>query len=185
RHRKHREIRGPIFRFPFFFATFATFAVRRAVSKWRARMKTVGMIGGIGPESTIEYYRLLIAAYRMRIPDGSYPPIIINSIDLNKIVGLMEANELDKVTELLVAEIHKLEGAGAEVGFLAANSPHIVFDEISRQSPIPMISIVEATCQAARALGLRKLGLLGTRFTMRGQFFPKVFSKAGITLVVP
>jgi aspartate racemase len=148
-------------------------------------MKTVGMIGGIGPESTIEYYRLLIAAYRRRIPDGSYPPIIVNSIDLNKVVGLMEANELDKVTELLVAEIHKLAKAGAQCGFLAANTPHIVFDEISRQSPIPLVSIVEATCQAARAHGLRKLGLLGTRFTMRGQFFPKVFSKAGITLVVP
>ncbi len=73
----------------------------------------------------------------------------------------MEANELDKVTELLVAEIHKLAKAGAEVGFLAANSPHIVFDEISRQSPIPLVSIVEATCQAAKALGLKRLGLLG------------------------
>jgi aspartate racemase len=148
-------------------------------------MKTVGIIGGIGPESTIEYYRLIIAAYREQKPDGSYPAIVINSVDLTKLVGWFESNELSKVTEYLVGEIHKLARAGADFGLLSANTPHIVFDEIRRQSPIPLISIVEATCEAAKALGLKKVGLLGTRFTMQGRFYPEVFSKAGITLAVP
>ena len=148
-------------------------------------MKTVGVIGGIGPESTIEYYRLLVAAYRTQRPDGSYPPIIINSINLKAVVDLLEANNLAGVTNCFVDELQKLAGAGAECGLLAANTPHIVFEEISRRSPLPLISIVEATCEAAKKLGLKRPGLLGTRFTMRGEFYPRVFAAAGISLVVP
>lgn len=148
-------------------------------------MKTAGIIGGIGPESTIEYYRLMVAAYRERKPDGSYPPIIINSIDLTKMLGLIAANQLAEVTDYLVGEVQKLARAGADCGLLAASTPHIVFDEIRRRSPIPLISIVEATCDAAKNLGLNRLGLFGTRFTMQGRFYPEVFSKAGISLAVP
>ncbi len=148
-------------------------------------MKTLGVIGGIGPESTIEYYRLLIRAYRARVPDGSQPSILINSIDMKHMLGLIEANEFARVTEYLVGEIQKLASGGAHCGLLAANTPHVVFDEVSRNSPIPLVSIVEATCNAARTLGLRRLGLFGTGFTMRGQFYPSVFSRAEITLVIP
>lgn len=143
------------------------------------------MIGGIGPESTIEYYRLLIRAYRARVPDGSNPPILINSVNMKYLVTLFEANELAKVTEYLVSEIQKLADGGADCGLLSANTPHIVFDEVSQKSPIPLVSIVEATCDAARTSGLKRLALFGTRFTMQGQFYPKVFSRAGIALVVP
>jgi len=145
-------------------------------------MKTIGIVGGIGPESTIEYYRLIIASHVERIPDGSYPSIIINSIDLKKLLDMVAANERAKMTEFLVGEIQRLARAGAECGLVAANTPHIVFDEVRGQSSIPLISIVEATCEAAKALGLRKLGLFGTRFTMQGRFYPDVFSKAGIAL---
>lgn len=148
-------------------------------------MKTIGMIGGLGPESTIDYYRLLIAAYRERVTDDSYPQILINSIDLRKVVRLMNANDMTQLTGWLVAEVQKLANAGAEVGFVGANTPHIVFDELSRRSAIPLVSIVEATCEAARAAGLKKLGLFGSRFTMQGRFFPDVFSKRGIELAVP
>jgi aspartate racemase len=148
-------------------------------------MKTLGIVGGIGPESTIEYYRQLIALYQARKRDASYPPIIINSINMKVLVDLFEANDLAQVTEYLLAAIRKLAGAGAEYGLLAANTPHIVFDEVHRRSPIPLISIVEATCEAARASELKKLGLFGTRFTMQSQFYPQVFSAAQISLVTP
>jgi len=148
-------------------------------------MKTLGIIGGLGPESTVDYYRLIIAAYREQKQDGSYPAIIINSIDLNKARDLVTANALADLTEYLVAEVQRLASAGANFGLIAANTPHIVFDDIRRQSPIPLISIVEATCEAAKALGLKKLGLLGTRFTMQGRFFPDVFVREGMSLVVP
>lgn len=148
-------------------------------------MRTLGIIGGIGPESTVEYYRLIIASYREQKKDGSYPPILINSIDLTKMLDLIAENELAQVTEYLLGEVKKLARAGADFGLLAANTPHIVFDEIDRQSPIPLISIVVATCEAVQALGLKKIGLFGTRFTMQERFYPDEFSKAGIALVIP
>jgi len=145
----------------------------------------LGLSGGIGPESTIEYYHSLVASYGERMPDGSYPSIIINSIDLKKVLDLVAANKLAKLTEYLASEIQRLASAGADCGLVAANTPHIVFDEVRRRSPIRLISIVEATCEAAKALGLRKLGLFGARFTMQGRFYPEVFSKDGIALAVP
>ena len=148
-------------------------------------MKTIGIVGGIGPESTVDYYRAIISAYRERKTDGSYPSIIINSIDLKKMIDLMGGNKLDTVTDYLVCEIQRLAGAGADVGLVAANTPHIVFDEVQSRSPIPLVSIVQATCDAAKALGLKRPGLFGTRVTMQGRFYPDAFSKAGIELVVP
>jgi aspartate racemase len=148
-------------------------------------MKTVGVIGGIGPESTIEYYRLLIAAYQTIHPDGTYPPIFINSVNMKNLVDFFQSNQLSSVTEFLVAEIKKLAQAGADLAVLAANTPHIVFDDIRQQSPIPMLSLVEATRDAAKRLRLNRLGLFGTRFTMQSNFYPQVFSPAQVELVVP
>ena len=148
-------------------------------------MKTVGIIGGVGPESTIEYYRLIIAAYREQHPGGSYPSIIINSVDLNRLIAWVTANELETLAAYLVAEIERLHRAGADFGLLASNTPHIVFDEISRHSPMPLISIVEAARDETKARGLRRVGLFGTRFTMQGRFYPDTFSRAGIAIVTP
>ncbi|HEV7857058.1 MAG TPA: amino acid racemase [Pyrinomonadaceae bacterium] len=148
-------------------------------------MKTAGIIGGIGPESTIEYYRLMLAGYRARTWDESNPSIIINSIDVNRLLRLMESRDLKGVTEYLSVEVRRLASAGADFGLLAANTPHIVFDEVSRLSPIPLLSIVEATCEAAQALGLKKPALFGTRYTMAGRFYTDVFSREAIKLVLP
>jgi aspartate racemase len=148
-------------------------------------MKTVGIIGGIGPESTIDYYRSIIAVYREQRPDGSSPSMVINSVDLQKALRMLDGNELDALADYLTHELHRLSGAGADFAVLSANTPHLVFDELRRRSPLPLISIVEATCNAAKAMGLAKLGLLGTRFTMQGRFYPDVFSREGINLVAP
>ena len=148
-------------------------------------MKTLGIIGGIAPASTIEYYRMLIAGYQARQPDGSNPPVIINSIDLQTMLRLIAADALDEVTAYLAAEIEKLARAGADVGLLASNTPHVVFDRLARASRVPLISIVEATYAVARGRGLTRVGLLGTRFTMQGTVYPSVFTSRGITVVVP
>jgi aspartate racemase len=148
-------------------------------------MKILGIIGGLGPESTLEYYQNIIALYRERQRDGSYPEFIINSVDLKKGLDFMAERNLTGMADYLLEEIGKLARAGANFGLISANTPHIVFDELAPKSPIPLISIVEATCAAAKARKLRRLALFGTRFTMQGTFYPKVFSREGIALVVP
>ena len=148
-------------------------------------MKTVGIIGGIGPESTIEYYRQIIASYREQKADESYPSIILNSVNFKPLLDLILANQWSQVTQHLVGELQKLAKAGADFAVIAANTPHLVFDDIRRESSSPLISIVEATCEAAKALRLKRLGLFGTRFTMQARFYPDIFSREGITLAVP
>jgi aspartate racemase len=148
-------------------------------------MKTAGIIGGIGPESTIEYYRFIIEGYRQRITDGSYPSIILNSIDLNKLVAWMNRSELDAAAEYLLAEIERVARASADFAAIAANTPHIVFDRLRSRSTLRLISIVEATRDQAHALGLKRLGLIGTRFTMQATFYQSAFADAGLTIAVP
>jgi aspartate racemase len=148
-------------------------------------MKTVGIIGGIGPESTIEYYRSIVDSYRRQRPDGSSPSMILNSVDVQKLLAMMNRDDLPAVIDYLVPEIKRLAAAGADFGLIAANTPHIVFDEVQERSPIPLLSIVEATCAAAKSRGIKKAGLLGTRFTMQARFYPNVFSREGMALVMP
>ena len=148
-------------------------------------MKTPGIIGGIAPESTIQYYRLMISSYRERKGDGSYPSILINSIDMKRMLDLIGANDLIGMTDYLVDEVEKLARAGVAFGLLASNTPHIIFDDIQARASIPLISIVEAACAAAQDLGLKRVGLFGTAFTMKGRFYADVFSGVGISVVVP
>jgi aspartate racemase len=148
-------------------------------------MKTLGIIGGIGPESTIDYYKNIIAMYRGRKPDGHYPQFVINSIDLQKGIDFLEADNLAGMADFLVEEIKKLPPSGAEFGIIAANTPHIVFDVVKAKSRIPFISIVEATCDHAKSRNMKRLALFGTRYTMQADFYQKVFRREGIELVVP
>ena len=143
------------------------------------------MIGGLGPESTIDYYRMILARYRARRPDAGYPQVVINSLDVDKGIAMLDAGRLDELADYLVAGIDVLVRAGAEFGCIAANTPHIVFDEVQQRSAIPRLSIVRATSDRASALGLKKVGLLGTGFTMRASFYPKELERAGIAVVAP
>jgi aspartate racemase len=148
-------------------------------------VKTLGIVGGIGPESTIEYYRFILDGYRARVPDGSAPHLIIDSIDVNRGLAMLDANDLAALADYVSESVERLARAGAEIALMAANTPHIVFEEVERRAAIPMISLVQATRERAVALGFRKLGLLGTGFTMRGRFYPEVLARAGLTLVAP
>ena len=148
-------------------------------------MKTLGIIGGLGPESTIDYYGKIIARYREQVRDGSYPHFIIISIDLKKGLDFMAADNLAGMAGYLLEAISKLQPAGADFGLISANTPHIVFEEVASKSSVPLISIVEATCAAAKTHNLKRLALFGTRYTMQGTFYQKVFSREGIELLVP
>lgn len=148
-------------------------------------MKTIGIVGGIAPGSTIEYYRLLVDTYRARTQDNSYPPILLNSINMTKMLDHINSGQLDEAVDYLSRAVKALVAAGAEIGLLASNTPHIVFDEIQARSLIPLVSIVHAACDAAKAQGLTRLGLLGTRSTMQGRFYPEAFLRANIEVLRP
>lgn len=147
-------------------------------------MKTLGVIGGIAPESTVEYYRTLVAVHRERT-GGAYPSILIDSIDLTKLLALAGADEREALADYLVAELERLALAGATLGLMASNTPHLVFDEVRARSPIPLVSIVEAAAARAAELGLKRLALFGTRFTMRSGVYPEVFSRRDLEIVLP
>src|SRR5437879_3299641 len=148
-------------------------------------MKTLGIIGGLGPESTIDYYGRIIALYRERTGDGSYPQFIINSINMKKGLDFMDANNFAGMAGYLLDEIGKLALAGATFALISANTPHIVFDEVASKSPIPLISIVEATVAAAKDRQYNRLALFGTRFSMNGDFYAKPLHREQIELVRP
>jgi aspartate racemase len=148
-------------------------------------MRTAGMIGGLGPESTVDYYRAIIAHYRARRTDAAYPHLVINSLDVDRGIALLDGGRLDELADYLALGVEALARAGADFGFIAANTPHLVFGEVQRRSAIPLVSIVRATCEHSKALGLKRLGLFGTGFTMGADFYPAEFERAGMTLVRP
>jgi aspartate racemase len=147
--------------------------------------QVLGIIGGIGPESTIDYYRLLVSTWKQTTGAQGAPRVLINSIDLGRLLALVESSRLEELTGYLLDELGRLSDAGADIALMAANTPHIVFDELRKKSPVPLLSIVEATCEEARRLDLRCLGLIGTRFTMQGDFYPSVFRRAGLQVARP
>lgn len=148
------------------------------------RVKTAGIVGGMGPESTIDYYRRIIEQYGART-DGSGPSLLIVSVDTKAMLAIAAAEDRAAFIEVLGRAVDVLAAGGADFAVLSANTPHVAFDDVRARSKIPMISIVEVTAQAARARGLKRLGLLGTRYTMRGEFYPRVFAKSGVELVAP
>ena len=148
-------------------------------------MKTLGIVGGLGPESTVDYYRAFVAGYRARVGDGSYPHLLLVSVDLQRVRDDVTRREYAKVTAHLVAALESLARAGADIALISANTPHVVFDEVAARSPLPLISIVEAACAAAKAAGKQRLALFGTNFTMRGRFYPEVFERNAVGLVLP
>jgi aspartate racemase len=146
-------------------------------------MKSVGLVGGLGPESTIDYYRRVLDAWQRDDP-ATAPSIVIDSLDVRRGLHLVEHDRAELV-EYLLASLRRLGGAGVDFAAMTANTPHIVFDQLRERSPVPLVSIVEACAEEAQRLGLRRLALLGTRFTMEAPFYPDVCARRGIAVVVP
>ena len=122
-------------------------------------MKKIGILGGIGPESSIEYYRLIIKGFRQRLASDQYPEIMIHSINMSEMLSYVFANQWDELIAFLQARIAKLEEAGVEYVAMASNTPHVVFDELEAVVQADMISIVRESCKAVSSSGLKKAGL--------------------------
>jgi aspartate racemase len=147
-------------------------------------MKRIGLVGGIGPESTVDYYERIVAAAE-RLHPGARPDVVIYGANMAELFAIMERRDDAALVAWLLAKLEALKGAGAELGAITANTPHVVFDEVKARSPLPLRSIVEATRDEAARRGARRLALLGTGFTMAADFYPRCFGAAGMEIVVP
>lgn len=148
-------------------------------------MKKVGLVGGIGPESTISYYHDIVYGVQKRVGRDFFPDMSIESIDLFKWVELCDQKRYDELVDFTLAPIQRLAASGADFAVLTANTAHLIFDQVQARSPIPLISIVEAAAQEAARRGYKKVGLLGTGFTMKNEFFKTAFRKRGIEVEIP
>lgn len=148
-------------------------------------MNKIGIIGGIGPESTIEYYRMLIKLYRAKLNTNQYPEILLQSIDMTEMLDYVFNNEYDNLVEFLKSKIAILEQSNVDYVALASNTPHLVFDKLSKSVNVKMISIVEETCKSILKTGIKKVGLLGTNSTMSKGFYQSVAKNNGIEMVTP
>lgn len=148
-------------------------------------MKKIGIIGGLGPEATADYYKRIVCFFHVHNQNLSTPEIIIYSVDIEELFKFVTDRRWDALAEWLTNKVTALKNAGADFAVISANTPHIVFDKVQARSPIPLISIVETTLESAKSAGLKTVGLLGTKFTMQSNFFGERFAKEGIAVVVP
>jgi len=147
--------------------------------------KTIGMIGGIAPASTIDYYQRIISRFQERTGQREYPSILINSINLNYMMNLVTQDQLEELVDYLSEEIYVLEKAGAKVIFMASNTPHIVYEPLAQRVKTKMVSIVDSTIAYAKSKGYSRLGLFGTISTMEGDFYQDGFEAVGMEIITP
>jgi len=145
----------------------------------------MSIIGGLGPESTMDYYKEIIGVFNTKYAELAYPEIIVYSANMNKLMDFVATKDWFALSGWLLGMISSIHVAGAEFAAIASNTPHIVFDEIQSKSPIPLLSIVEETCKRAQEMGLKNIGLMGTKLTMEAEFYKKPFASKGMSIVVP
>ena len=148
-------------------------------------MKKAAIIGGIGPESTLDYYRGIIDAFKDGYSESGFPELIIDSLNLREVISAMNENRWNDIIGIFGARFNYLEKSGADFGVIASNTPHRVFYEIQEQTRLPLVSIVTETCAYIARENIGSVCLLGTAFTMRSDFFVKELHEYGISAVVP
>lgn len=148
-------------------------------------MKKLGLIGGTGPESTVPYYQGIVYGVQEKVGEKFFPNLTIESVNVFDVLQLCSEEKYDELTDYLMTAINNLVNSGADFVALSANTSHIVFDRLQEKSPVPLVSIVEATKDEALRLNKNKLGLFGTIFTMKGEFFKKPFIDSNIEIILP
>jgi aspartate racemase len=147
--------------------------------------KKIGILGGMSPESTVEYYQYITHAYTERFGDYGYPEVIIYSVSFQPYVDWPAQDRWDLVAQGLSEAAQRLEAAGADFIAIATNTMHLVFDQVQASVSVPMLSLLDAVGEAILARGMNTVGLLGTRFTMEKTFYQDALARRGITVLVP
>ncbi|MCD6290855.1 MAG: aspartate/glutamate racemase family protein [Anaerolineae bacterium] len=147
--------------------------------------KTIGILGGMSPESTAVYYEYITRTYVQRFGRYDYPEIIIYSVSFQPYIDWPEQGRWDLVAQGLAAAARKLEAAGADFALIATNTMHKVFDEVQAAVSIPMLNLIDVVAEAIQARGMRTVGLLGTAFTMEDPFYRDRLAQKGIAVLTP
>lgn len=148
-------------------------------------MKKIGLVGGTGPESTVVYYKEINRMVSEKTGHSDFPELIVDSLNLYKIYPMLESEDYEGITEYLGSSVKRLTDCGVDYVAFTAVTCHIVFPQVSALCPVPMISIPEATAEYAEAMGYKKVGLLGTIFTMDKDYLSRPMIERGIEVFVP
>jgi len=148
-------------------------------------MKKIGILGGMSYESTIKYYDLILQKYYERYQDFHYPEILIYSLNFQKVIDYELGDDEGTYIDYLMTGINSLQNGGMNFIIMAANSPHAVYDKLVQRSQVPILSIVEATAKKAQQENLKKLLLLGIKFTMQSSFYQEFFAKSDMEVITP
>jgi aspartate racemase len=149
------------------------------------KMNKIGILGGMSYESTIKYYDLILEKYYEKFNDYNYPEVIIYSLNFQKVIDYELGDNQTKYIEYLMSGINSLENAGANFVAMAANSPHAVYENLKELSKVPILSIVKVTAKRAKQENMKKLLLLGIKFTMKSTFYQDYCKKLGIEVITP
>ncbi|MFA4872682.1 MAG: amino acid racemase [Patescibacteria group bacterium] len=147
--------------------------------------KRIGILGGMSPESTAEFYLGIVSKYFSKYKDNSYPEILIFCVDFQKMIALQEGGDKKSYIQALMIGINSLITAGADFITIPSNAPHVVYHELAALSSKPILSIVENTAQKAKSMDFKRLLLTGTLYTMQSDYYKLEFEKYGIHMVVP
>jgi aspartate racemase len=148
-------------------------------------MKHIGLIGGISPESTIHYYKIICDEFNKRFGKSNFPDITIRSISLQAIQDLYDNDQWDEMAEVIIKAINNLAGASVDFVGITANTPHMAYEQIKKKSPLQILSIMDATGKAIQKDGLKVVGLLGTKKAMEHGFFQESLKEYGIDAITP
>jgi aspartate racemase len=147
--------------------------------------RKIGILGGMSPESTVEYYQYMTRTYVERFGDYSYPQIVINSVTFQPYIDWPDADRWDLVAQGLSQAAQELESAGVDFIIIATNTMHYVFDQVQSSVKVPMLSLLDAVAEAILAENMQTVGLLGTRFTMEMGFYQEALGRSGIAVLTP
>jgi aspartate racemase len=153
---------------------------------WRKTMKTIGMIGGMSWESSIEYYRIINQTVREKLGGLHSAKSIMYSVEFAEIEALQHQNRWDELASIMIEAARSLERGGADFVIICTNTMHKLYDNVQKNIQIPMLNIADATAEKIKAEGIQKIALLGTRFTMEEDFYKgRLVDKYGLEVIIP
>ena len=147
--------------------------------------KRIGLIGGLSPESTLYYYSYICREFNKRCGELHFPEIAIQRLNLQRLMEMCEVNDWEGVASVLLDALHSLKDAGAEFAAILTNTPHNAYDRIREESPLDIITIMDATCDALIRDGRQQVALIGTRATMERGLFQSHFRSEGLDTLTP